>query len=137
MTVEQTQATMAAYLDALLTDGAYDSYFAGDIAVTFVGTGEETRGPAAAKQAMDELRHEQFDANLEIRKFMVGPGQAALEAVFTGTQIGRFAGIPANGRHVDVIHGAFYELEDGEITALRIYGLIDGLYRQLVTIPKM
>jgi hypothetical protein len=49
MTVEQTQATMVAYLDALRTDSAYESYFAGDIAVTFVGTGEETRGSAAAK----------------------------------------------------------------------------------------
>jgi predicted ester cyclase len=68
---------------------------------------------------------------------MVGPGRAALEAEFTGTQIGKFAGIPANGRRVNVLHGAFYELEDGEITSLRMYGLIDGLYRQLVTIPKM
>lgn len=137
MTVEQTRATMEGYLETMLSGGAYETYFAGDIVVTFVGSEEKITGPDAAKRAIDALLHEQFDAKLKIQRLTVGPGRAALEVDLTGRQIGIFAGIPANGRYVEVLFGVFSELEDGEITAQRIYGLTDGLYRQLVTIPKM
>jgi predicted ester cyclase len=134
MTVEQTQATMAAYAEALLGGGPYETFFAEDIVVTLVGTGQEMKGPAAAKAAIDALHHEQFDAAPEVTNLVVGPGQAALEAEFIGTHTAEFAGIARTGKKVAVPYSVFYELKDDKITALRIYGLVDGLVRQLSTV---
>jgi predicted ester cyclase len=131
MTVEQTQMTMQAYADALLGGGPYETFFAEDVVVTLVGAGPDLKGPAAAKQAIDALHHEQFDAKPEVTSLVIGPGQAALEAKFIGTQTGDFAGIPSTGKKVNVPYSVFYELKDGKITALRIYGLVDGLVHQL------
>lgn len=50
-----------------------------------------------------------------------------MEAVFVGTHTGEFVGIPATGRAVAVPYAVFYDLADGEITALRIHGFASGL----------
>jgi predicted ester cyclase len=137
MTVEQTQATMDGYFEALLDGGAYEAFFADDIVVTMVGSGQEITGPAAAKEAIDALHHDQFDAAPEITNLVIGPGRAALEAEFIGVHTGQFGGLPRTGKQVDVPYSVFYELKDGKITALRIYGLVDGLVRQLTAVQKM
>ena len=131
MTIEETEATLQAYADALLGGGPYETYFADEVVLTVVGAGMEAKGPAAAKQAIDALHHEQFDATIEVVGVVVGEGTAALEAVFTGTHTGEFAGIPATGKDVSAPYSVFYEFADGKITSLRIYGLVDALVRQL------
>jgi predicted ester cyclase len=133
MSVEQTGTTMRAYLDALLADGDFGAYFADDIVVTMVDSGDEVMGREAAVQAITYLHQVTFTAHLEIKSLVVGEGVAALEAVFVGTQTGEFAGIPATGRAVRLDYSVFYELTDGKITTLRIYELVDGLLRQLHT----
>jgi predicted ester cyclase len=137
MTVEQTQETLAAYIAALLDGGAYETFFVDDIVVTIVGCERGIKGSDQAKHAIDALHHEKFEAELAIRHVMVGPGQAALEAEFIGVQVDKWAGIPPNGRRVDVPYSVFFELAGGKITALRLYGLAEGLYRQMTTVPKM
>jgi steroid delta-isomerase-like uncharacterized protein len=131
MTAAQTKQTMDGYLEALVGGGAYEKFFADDVVVTVVGAGQEVKGPAAAKQMIDGLHHQQFDAKPEIRDLVVGEGAAALEAVFVGTHIGEFAGIAPTGKKVTVPYGVFYELKDGKITALRIYALAEGIVQQL------
>ena len=131
MTVEQTEAAMAAYAEALLGGGAYETYFAPDIVVKDVDTGQEVTGPAAAKTLIDALHHELFDATPEITGLVVGEGRAALEATFVGTHTGEFAGIAATGKEIAVPYSVFYELEDGKITALRLYALSPGLVQQV------
>jgi predicted ester cyclase len=131
MTVAETRATMGAYAEALLGDGPYETFFADDIVVTMTGVPGEIRGPAAAKAAIDAIHHEQFDAQPEVTNLVVGEGTAALEAVFVGTHIGEFAGIAPTGKEVSVPYSVFYELEDGKITALRIYAVVEGLVQQL------
>jgi predicted ester cyclase len=131
MTVAQTQETMGAYAEALLGDGPYETFFADDIVYTMTGVPGEIRGPAAAKAAIDAIHHEQFDAQPEVTNLVVGEGTAALEVVFVGTHIGEFAGIAPTGAEVRVPYSVFYELEDGKITALRIYALAEGLVQQL------
>ena len=131
MTAADTQATMEAYAAALLGGGAYETFFADDIVLTMTGVPGEIVGPAAAKAAIDAVHHEQFDAHPEVVTLVVGEGTAAIEAVFVGTHTGEFAGIAATGKAVAVPYSVFYELEDGKITALRIYALAEGLVQQL------
>jgi predicted ester cyclase len=133
MSVEQTEATLSAYIDALLGGGPYESYFAEDVVVTVVGSGQAVTGRGEAKAWIDELQHVTFDAHLEMTSKVVGKGHAAVEATFVGTQSGLFAGIVPTGRYVAVPCVVFFEMADGQITALRIYGLVDGLAEQLTT----
>ena len=131
MSAEGTRQTVTAYAEALLGGGAYDEFFADDIVVTMAESGHETKGPAAAKQVIDGLHRESFDAAPVLAGLVAGEGEAALEWRLVGTHTGEFAGIAPTGKDVDVSYGAFVELRDGKITALRIYGLTDGLLRQL------
>ena len=131
MTAADTRETMEAYVAALLGGGAYETFFADDIVVTLTGVPGEITGPAAVKATINTMHTEQFDAQLEATTLVVGEGTAALEAVFVGTHTGEFAGIAATGTEVEVPYGVFYELEDGQITALRIYALAEGLVQQL------
>jgi len=134
MSVEQTQATMEAYIASLLNSDDYQSFFADDIVVTFAGIGRVVKGRTAGKQAIDGLLNGDFEAELEIKHVMVGLGRASHEATLIGAQLWEVAGAPPNGRRVDILHSVFYELKDDKITALRIYGLVDGLVRQLSTV---
>lgn len=131
MAIQETETALQAYADALLGGGTYETFFADDVVLTVVGAGMETRGPGAAKQAIDALHTEQFDAAPEITNVIVGAGTAALEIDFIGTHTGEFAGIAATGAEVNVPYSVFYELADGKITALRIYALADGLVQQI------
>ena len=58
-------------------------------------------------------------------------GIASAEAVFVGTHISEFAGIPATGRDVRVPYAVFWELEEGQITSLTLYGPMSGIIQQL------
>ena len=127
---------MEAYAAALLGGGAYETYFADDIVLTMTGVPGEITGPAAAKAAIDAIHHEQFDATPEVTNLVIGEGTAAIEAVFVGTHTGEFAGIAATGTAVEVPYSVFYELADGQITALRIYALAEGLVQQLQAAPS-
>jgi hypothetical protein len=135
MTTAETRTTMEAYASALLGGGAYETYFADDIIVTMTGAPGEIVGPAAAKAAIDAVHREQFDAHPKVVSLVVGEGAAAIEAVFVGTHTGEFAGIAATGKTVEVPYSVFYELEAGQITALRIYALVEGLVQQLQAAP--
>jgi predicted ester cyclase len=135
MSAEQTQATMEAYVAALLRGDDVEAFFADDIVVTFVGIGRVVKGRTRGKQAITRLLHGQFDAELEIRHLMVGPGRASHEVARIGAHLWEVAGIPPNGGSVDILHSVFYELADGKITALRVHGLTDDLYRRRLVIP--
>jgi hypothetical protein len=135
MSTEQTLATMEAYVAALLKGEAYEAFFADDIVVTFVGIGRVVKGPAAGKQAIDRLLHGELDAELAIRRLLVGPGLASHEAALIGAQLWKVARTPPSGRRVDIRHSVFYELANGKITALRVHGLSEDLFQQLWVIP--
>jgi predicted ester cyclase len=57
--------------------------------------------------------------------------EIALEAEFVGTHIAEFAGPPASGKKIRVPYSVVYDLEGKQIAALRIYGLAEGIIRQL------
>lgn len=130
MSTAATEATLTSYLDVLLAGTTYSDYLAADVVLT-IGGGPDIVGRAAVTAAIDGLHHVTFDAHPEPTMVVFGAGQAALEATFVATQIGEFAGIAPAGGTVAVPYSVFYELAGDKITALRAYGLLDGLIQQL------
>jgi steroid delta-isomerase-like uncharacterized protein len=131
MSVEETRAVLEPYLTALVAREDIAPYFADDVVLSLVEVGQEIRGREAVAGAIDELHHQTFDAHPEVVNLIVGEAQAAGEFVFVGTHTEEFAGIQATGRSVRVPYTVFYDLADGKITALRIYGFAGGLVAAL------
>lgn len=133
MSPEQTHALLEPYLAALTAREDIAPYLADDVLLTLVEIDQEIRGREAVAGAIDELHRETFDARPEVVNLVVGDGAAAGEFVFVGVHTGEFGGIPATGRQVNVPYTVFYEVADGEIAALRIYGFASGLVAQLTS----
>ncbi len=131
MDVAQTRAVLDPYLAALVAREDIAPYFADDVVLTLVEIGQEIAGRDAVAGAIDDLHQQTFDARPEVVHLVVSEGSAAGEFVFAGTHTSEFAGIAATGREVRVPYTVFYDLDDGQITALRIYGFASGLMAQL------
>jgi predicted ester cyclase len=131
--LDNERATMDAYLEALAARGAFAEYFADDVTIEVVGTGQTAEGPAAAEGMIRYLHEQAFDAGAEVKSLIVAGGRAALEADLVGRHTGEFAGIAPTGRDVRVPYSVHYEIESGRIKALRIYGLAAELVRQIST----
>ena len=134
-TVEQTRAVLEPYLAALIARQDIAPFFADDVVLVLVETGQEIHGKDAVAATIVDLHTKTFDARPEIANLIVGAGNASVEAVFVGKHTGEFASIPARGLQVRVPYTVFYDLRDGEITALRIYGFAGGLMTQLTAGP--
>jgi predicted ester cyclase len=131
MSAEQVRETMQLYAEALLARGAYGRFFADDVRLEVVGTDQRVQGAEPAEQAIRFLHEVAFDARPEISNVLVDAAGAAIEATFVGTHIGEFAGIAATGSAVRLPYSAFYELDAGKITALRLYMPMDQLAAQI------
>jgi ketosteroid isomerase-like protein len=131
MSVERTQATMTAYFRDLLNGGPYAQHFAEDVVVTVMWSDQVARGRDAAKQLIDYLHQQAFEAKPVLRGMLVGEGQALAEADFVAKHTGEFAGIAATGREVTMPYCVVYDLADDKITALRLYFPMDVLLHQI------
>jgi steroid delta-isomerase-like uncharacterized protein len=131
MSIEETQAVMDAYFDALVAREDIAPYFSDDVFFELVDVGQRVEGRDEVVAAIVELHQQTFDAHPELTNLVIGEGMAAVEAVFVGTQMEDFAGIPASGQQVAVPYAVFYDLADGKITALHIHGLATGLVAAL------
>ncbi len=131
MSVEQTREILEPYLAALVAREDIAPFFADDVVLSLVEVGQEIRGRDAVAGAIDELHRETFDARPEVVNLVVDAGTAAGEFLFVGVHTGEFAGIPATEREVSVPYTVFYDLADGQVAALRIYGFASGLVAQL------
>ena len=136
MTRVETQLIMEAYLEALLGGGSYADFFADDILVTMMDTGQEARGREAAYEALNNLHEIAFDAAPEPRSIVYGDGIASAEIVFVGTQIGEFGDVLPTGGEVRVPYSVVWELELGKITDLRLYQLATGLTTQVTALGE-
>jgi steroid delta-isomerase-like uncharacterized protein len=131
MSIEDTQAVMDAYVAALVAREDIAPYFSEDVVLELVDVGQRFEGRDEVVAGIVELHEQTFDATPEVTNTVIGEGTAALEVVFVGTHTGDFAGIPASGQQVAVPYAAFYDVADGEITALRIHGFATGLVAAL------
>jgi len=85
---------MQDYLDALVKREDFPAYFTDDVAATFEGTDQRADGRDAAAQLIRYVHEGAFDARMELKNLLTEEGKAAIEADFTGTHTGEFAGIP-------------------------------------------
>jgi predicted ester cyclase len=131
MTAAETRTAIEAYIDALLNDGDFAQYLDDNVVLTVMDTGQEVAGRQAVVDTIVALHQQMFDAQPEWTGLVVGEGLAAAEFAFVGTHTGEFAGIAPTGRGVRVPYAAFYDLADGKITALRLFGFASGLVAQL------
>ena len=131
MTVEETERTIRAYLDALQTGGDFAAYFADDITWTTMEMGDQIRGRDPVRDFIVALHTQLFDATPEFGHVTVADGVAALEAVFVGKHIAEFAGVPATGAEVRLPYSVSYDISSGKIHALRAYFPITALIQQL------
>ena len=133
MSVEETERTIREYLVALQTGADFSTFFADDVLWTTMETGDEIRGREAVVGFIVALHTQLFDAAPEFGNVTVADGVAALEAVFVGTHIAEFAGVPATGAEVRLPYSVSYDVSGGAITALRAYFPITALIGQLST----
>ena len=131
MSLEDTQAVVDAYLTALVDREDIAPFFSDDVVLTLVEFGQEIQGREAVAGAIVDLHQQTFDARPEVMNLIASEGKAAGEFVFVGTHTGEFVGIPSTGRSVQVPYTVFYDLADGQITALRIQGFASGIVAQL------
>ena len=92
MSIESTRAILEQYMSANHDDAGA---LADDVVFTIMGTGEEYHGPQAVLDMLHYFYQVAFDATARGTNLIVADGQACLEAMFEGTHIGEFAGIPA------------------------------------------
>ena len=131
MSMQETEQTIRDYLDALLNGGDFAAFFADDVGWTTMETGEEIRGRQAVKDFIVALHGQWFRASPELRNVTAADGVAAIEAVFAGTHIAEFAGIPATGATVRLPYAVSYDITAREIHSLRAYFPVLALIQQL------
>jgi predicted ester cyclase len=131
MTVEQTEKTMSAYLEALMARGDFAAYFTDDVEWTTMESGEVVRGRTAVEDLIRSLHEQIFDARPELRTLLCGDGAAALEATFHGRHIGELAGVPPTGVDVQLPYTVFYDLAGDRISRLRAYVALSAVVAQV------
>jgi len=129
--VDSGRTTMRAYLEALVARGQFAKYFTDDVVLEIVGTDQGARGRQAVEATIRYLHEQAFDSRLDVKTLLVDGEGAALEAEFLGRHVSEFGGKPASGREVRVPYTVIYDLAADRIAALRIYGFMDILLRQL------
>src|SRR3954449_4443248 len=97
MADETTRAVMDQYLRALLDGSDFARFFAPDVVWTTMETGEQVTGRDAVRDLIVGLHTQAFRAEPELVGMLTNGGTAMLEAVFIGTHVGEFAGVPATG----------------------------------------
>ena len=135
MTAEETERTIRAYLDDLLTGGDFAAFFDDEIVWTTMETGDQIRGREAVRDFIVALHTQWFQAAPEVKTVTFTKGVAGLEAVFAATHTGEFAGIPPTGMQVRLPYACVYDVVNEKITALRAYFPILALIQQLQSAP--
>lgn len=128
MSVEGTRDLLDRYLNA---DHQDTTVLADDVLFTVMATGEEYRGPEAVQAMLHDFYHVAFEATAKPYSLIVSDGKACLEALFEGTHIGEFAGIPATGKEVSVPLCVVYDFEDDKLKRGRVYMEMPVMMAQL------
>ena len=130
-TIESGRETLETYIDVLVARGAYGQYLDEDVTLEIMGNGQTVHGRETVEGMIRYLHEQAFDAVPELKTLVVDGNQAAIEALFVGRHTADFAGIAATGRDVRLPYSVHYDIENGQIKALRIYGLASDLVQAL------
>lgn len=127
MTVSETRTVLGSYLHALVSKGGFGSFFADDIVVTLMDSGQEVRGRVEAEIIVNYLHNVAFRATPEVQTVIYGEGIASAELIFAGRQVETFEDIPPSNEDLRVPYAVVWELENGKITSLRLYQFASAL----------
>jgi len=130
--VEATRSVLTRYFDS---DHADASMMADDVVFTIMASGEEHRGREAVLAVLDYFYRQAFTAHAEARVTLFDAAHATFEGAFVGRHIGEFMGIAATGKDVRVPLCVVYDVDDGKITAARVYFEVPALLAQLGQSP--
>jgi predicted ester cyclase len=131
MAAEATRAVMDGYLEALFHRSDFGRFFAPDVVWTTMETGEEVRGRDAVRDLIVALHTQAFRAEPEVVNLLTGDTTVMVEAVFVGTHVGDFAGVPATGMQVRWPYSMAYDVAGDSITAIRAYFPMTALRSRL------
>ena len=125
--------TMDGYLQALATRGSFADFFTEDVTLDMVGAAQSAQGRAQVEGFIRFAHEQAFDGRPEVKSLTVDSdgSRAAVEFDFVGRHTGEFAGITATGRVVRIPYSVHYDLTNGGISALRVYGLAEELVSTL------
>ena len=113
--LEETQRIVDRFSD-------YDySVLSADAKAEIFGLGITAVGPEDIEASSHALYHEMFEAEPAIHSVFVAEGGATVEFDFVGIHKGEVLGVPATGRKVCVPCVAVWEINGGEMTAIRMY----------------
>ena len=121
MDATAVRETMTAYLDALADEGDFARFFADDVAIVLMETGEVTRGREAVRDLVVGLHTTAFAARVVVTQLVCDQDAAAIEAQLVGSHVGEFAGVPPTHVPVTMTYSVAYDLAGGQITELRAY----------------
>jgi hypothetical protein len=131
VTTDTNRATMTAYVSELEARGRFAEYFTDDVELEVVGTDQRASGRQAVEATIRFLHEQAFDGLPAVRHLLIDGDHALLEADFVARQILDFAGRQPTGKSLRVPYAVAYDLTPDGISALRIYGFMDVLLRQL------
>ena len=131
LTTDTNRATMTAYTSELQAHGHFAEYFTDDVQLEVVGTDQRASGRQAVEATIRYLHEQAFDGQPAVRHLLVDGDHALLEADFVGRQILEFAGRQPTAKQLRVPYTVVYDLTPEGISALRIYGFMDVLLREL------
>jgi predicted ester cyclase len=125
--------TTQSYLEALNARGDFGRFFTDDVTIEIPGAAgiPKITGSDAVEKFIRDFHEQSFDANVSVRRVLVGDGGSAAELVFEGVHVGEFAGIAATQAHVRLPYCAGYDFTGGAISAIRVYLSVAGLVEQL------
>ena len=132
MTDATVSGVVSGYLEALGRRGDYGRLLAPGVVFEAPGSWR-LEGAAAVEAAVRHHYEVEFDARPEVVALVADDHRAAAEIVFTGTHVGDYAGIPPTGNRVRVPLSMAFDVENGLITAIRVYYAPEQLLAQLRT----
>jgi hypothetical protein len=113
ITIDQTRATMTAFLEAVIEGGPVWPYLALDATLSMMDTNTVTQGRDPVIALIGDLYGRALGAKLDIQSLVVEPGRAMLELVCAGTSPG--------DTEVRVPYAVACTLAGGVITSIRVY----------------
>jgi steroid delta-isomerase-like uncharacterized protein len=131
MSIEQVSTTVRAYLDALLARADFARFYSEEVTFGVPAADWSTSGREAVERAIRHHYEIEFDSRPEVVNLLAGEGGAAAELIFAGTNIGAYDGAPPTGHAIRVPISMFVDVEDGQITAIRVYYSRDQLTEQV------
>lgn len=115
-------------VDTLVADYAPDAVIDSPLA------GGTTQGLDQIKQVFQTYFVAFPDLGMDIGEILIDGDRAAVQATYTGTDIGGFMGMPPTGRHVTIPMVFLYEFKDGKIVRDRRMYDFTGLLIQVGTL---